>query len=126
MGINSLGFVLTIAAAVVLLLFIYVSGVIRYIPNNRLGVLEKMWSGTGSIESGLIALKSEAGFPPDVLRGGFHVFMPFQYRVHPVPLVTIPQGQIGYVFARDGAPSPLPKPWRSMKPPATFRMFAHS
>lgn len=27
---------------------------------------------------------------------------PFQYRVHVVPLVTIPQGKIGYVFARDG------------------------
>jgi uncharacterized membrane protein YqiK len=28
----------------------------------------------------------------------------FQYRVHSVPLVTIPDGKIGYVFARDGVP----------------------
>ena len=27
-----------------------------------------------------------------------------QYRVHKVPLVTIPQGKIGYVYARDGEP----------------------
>ena len=32
--------------------------------------------------------------------------MPFQYRVHQMPLVTIPQGKIGYVFARDGQPLP--------------------
>jgi uncharacterized membrane protein YqiK len=31
---------------------------------------------------------------------------PFQYRVHVMPLVTIPQGKIGYVFARDGQPLP--------------------
>jgi hypothetical protein len=41
----------------------------------------------------------EAGFQPDVLRGGFHFFFPFQYRIHSQSLVTIPQGQIGYVFA---------------------------
>ena len=49
-------------------------------------------------------MNGEAGFQPDILRGGFHFFVPFQYRVHKVALVTIPQGQIGYVFARDGVP----------------------
>ena len=96
---------LPIGAVVVLFIIsivIYTSGMVRYIPNDRLGVLEKVWSFRGSIQSGLIALNKEAGFQPDVLRGGFHFFMPYQYRVHRVPLVTIPQGQIGYVFARDG------------------------
>jgi len=32
--------------------------------------------------------------------------MPFQYRLHQMPLVTIPNGKIGYVFARDGQPLP--------------------
>ena len=58
------------------------------------------------MKSGLIALNGEAGFQPDVLRGGLHFFAPFQYRVHKMPLVTIPQGKIGYVFARDGQPLP--------------------
>ncbi len=106
MGIISTGLVLTIALVVLLLIFIIASGVIRYIPNDRLGVLEKMWSASGSIKEGLIALNNEAGFQPDVVRGGFHFFMPFQYRIHRVPLVTIPQGQIGYIFARDGASLP--------------------
>src|SRR5690606_11113428 len=33
-----------------------------------------------------------------------HYLMPIQYQVHVVPLVTIPQGKIGYVCARDGQP----------------------
>ncbi len=81
-----------------------VSGVVRYIPNTRVGVVEKLWSATGSVTQGLIALKGEAGFQPDTLRGGFHFFFPFQYRIHSVPLVTISQGKIGYIFARDGKP----------------------
>ncbi len=82
--------------------FVFVSGMIRYVGNNRVAIVEKLWSGKGSIKSGLIALSGEAGYQPDVLRGGVHFFFPFQYRLHVQPLVTIPQGRIGYVFARDG------------------------
>ncbi len=89
---------------VVLLLLVFVSGFLRYIPNNKVGIVEKLVSGRGSVKSGFIALKGEAGFQPDVLRGGWHLFIPFQYRIHSVPLVTIPQGKIGYLFARDGQP----------------------
>ena len=77
---------------------------VRYVPSNRIGVVEKRWSRKGSIRSGLIALNGEAGFQPRVLRGGMHYLTPWQYRVHILPLVTIPQGKIGYVFARDGSP----------------------
>ncbi|MGH6881830.1 MAG: flotillin family protein, partial [Hypericibacter sp.] len=94
------------AAVIALVVFVRVSGIVRYIPNDRLGVLEKLWSFRGSIDSGFIALHGEAGYQPDVLRGGFHFFMPFQYRIHPVSLVTIPQSEIGYVFARDGESLP--------------------
>lgn len=94
---SALGVVLVVA-------LVAVSGMIRYIGNNRVAVVEKLWSGKGSIAGGLIALKGEAGFQPDVLRGGLHFFFPFQYRLHIQSLVTIPQGRIGYVFARDGAP----------------------
>src|SRR5215471_10243082 len=76
----------------------------RYIPNNRVGIVEKRFSIRGSVKNGFIALNGEAGFQPEVLRGGWHVLIPFQYRVHIVPLVTIPQGHIGYIFARDGLP----------------------
>ncbi len=87
-------------AALVLLLLL--SKTVRYIPNTRVGIVEKLISGRGSVKSGFIALNGEAGFQPEVLRGGWHLFMPFMYRIHKVPLVTIPQSKIGYVFARDG------------------------
>lgn len=76
---------------------------VRYVPNDRIGVVEKRFSGKGSIKNGLIALNGEAGFAPTVLRGGFHWLNRIQYRLHIMPLVTITQGKIGYVFARDGA-----------------------
>jgi uncharacterized membrane protein YqiK len=89
-----------------ILLLILLKSWLVYIPNNRIGVVEKLVSGKGSVRSGLIALEGEAGFQPNVLRGGWHFFTPFQYRVHRMSLVTIPQGEIGYVFARDGQPLP--------------------
>lgn len=75
---------------------------IRFIPNNRVGIVEKRFAGRGSIKSGFIALHREAGYQPNILRGGLHLLVPFQYRVHMMPLITIPQGSIGYLFARDG------------------------
>src|SRR5215510_15020244 len=78
----------------------------RYIPNDRVGIVEKLWSPSGSVTHGIIALNGEAGFQPALLRGGWHMLTPFQYRLHQMPLVTIPQGKIGYVFARDGEPLP--------------------
>jgi uncharacterized membrane protein YqiK len=97
-------YALLVVPAVLVALFFLMG--FRLIPNNRIGVIEKRISGKGSVKSGLIAMNGEAGFQPQVLRGGLHFLMPFQYRVHTMPLVTIPQGKIGYVFARDGAPLP--------------------
>lgn len=87
---------------VALVAALYLLGVIRYIPNNRIGIVEKLWSPKGSVKHGLLALDGEAGFQPDLLRGGFHFFMPLQYRVHTRPMIVVTQGKIGYVFARDG------------------------
>ena len=89
-----------LVGAIVFLLLLYSS--IVYVPNNRVGILERLWAGKGSVAHGIIALNGEAGYAPDLLRGGFHVMFPFQYRVHKTNLVTVPQGEIGYVFARDG------------------------
>lgn len=91
-----------VATAVIYLL----TKTLRYIPNTRVGVVEKLISKSGSVRTGLIALRGEAGFQPEVLRGGWHIFTPFVYRIHRMPLVTIPQGKIGYVFARDGRDLP--------------------
>jgi uncharacterized membrane protein YqiK len=103
LGIGTIILALVVGVAVLVVLAVIFSG-IRFIPNNRIGIVEKRWSGRGSIKSGFIALNGEAGFQPDVLRGGLHLLPPFQFGVHMAPLVTITQGKIGYVFARDGLP----------------------
>ncbi len=77
---------------------------LRYIANNRVGVVERLWSMKGSVPEGrIIALEGEAGLQAEVLRGGIHLGLwRWQYRIHKLPLVTVPQGKIGYVYARDG------------------------
>ena len=92
------------ASAIALVILLRISNIFRYIPNNQVGIVEKMWSTKGSIDEGFIALNGEAGYEPEVLRGGVHVFFPFMYRIHKSDLVTVGQGKIAYVFARDGAP----------------------
>jgi uncharacterized membrane protein YqiK len=93
--------VATSVSVAVLALLVYASRAIVYIPNDRVGIVERLW-GAPSIARGLVALNGEVGYQPAVLRGGLHYFFPFQYRVHKAELVTIPQGEIGYIFARDG------------------------
>jgi uncharacterized membrane protein YqiK len=81
---------------------------LRFMPNNSVGVVEKLWSSKGSVPEGhILALNGEAGFQADLLRGGVHFGLwRWQYRVHTMPLVTIPQGKVGYVYARDGQSLP--------------------
>lgn len=88
---------------IALLLLIWLSG-FRIIPNDRVAIIEKWWSRKGSLNEQIIALNGEAGYQPDVIRGGIHFLTPLLFKVHTVPLVTIPQGKIAYVFARDGKP----------------------
>src|ERR1700744_5652140 len=91
-------------AVVVILVVLRVSNIFRYISNNQVGIVEKLWAPKGSIKSGFIALHGEAGFEPEILRGGIHIFVPFTYRIHKSDLVTVGQGRIAFLFARDGAP----------------------
>ena len=88
------------------LVALYIFGSIRFIPNTKVGIVEKRFSPRGSIKSGIIALAGEAGFQPQLLRGGVHFLPLFVYTVHIQPLVTIGQGHLGYLFARDGQPLP--------------------
>lgn len=77
---------------------------LRVINSNEVAVVEKWWSMKGSLKDSIIALNGEAGYEPVLLRGGIHFRTVFMYKVHKYPLITIPQGQIAYIFARDGKP----------------------
>lgn len=92
-----------LGAIVGLLIVLYVAG-LKVVPNHKVGVVSRWWSPKGSLDKAIIALNGEAGYQPEVLRGGIHFRTPLMYRVRMTPLVTIPQGQVAYVFARDGQP----------------------
>ena len=94
-----------VGGTVFILLVLSLRGVC-YIPQNKIGIVEKFWSMSGSLCQGrIIALTGEAGFQADILRGGIHFGLyPWQYRVHQQPLVTVGEGKLAYVYARDGKP----------------------
>ena len=79
---------------------------IVYIPHTQVGIIEKIWSGKGSLQEGqIIARNGEAGFQARFLRGGIHLGLyPWQYRIHKEPLVIVAEGKMAYVYARDGVP----------------------
>ena len=95
--------IIIIGSFAAFLIFLWIIG-FRIIPSNKIGVVEKWWSPKGSLNEQIIALKGEAGYQPEVLRGGIHFKTPLMYKVHKCALVTISQGQIAYVFSRDGKP----------------------
>jgi uncharacterized membrane protein YqiK len=87
-----------------LYLFIFVILGLRVISSDQVAVVEKWWSFKGSLKNSIIALNGEAGYSPHLLRGGIHFKTTLMYKIHKYPLITIPQGQIAYIFARDGQP----------------------
>ena len=93
-----------VAGILVLYLFIAKILGLRVINPNEVAVVEKWWSFKGSLKDSIIALNGEAGYVPDLLRGGIHFRSVLMFRIHRYPLITIPQGQIAYIFARDGIP----------------------
>ena len=83
-------------------LLLLAGGTFTFIGNDSFGIVERKWSTRrGTQKSGFMALAGGAGFLPDTIKGGWHVFMPFQYRVHRQKLITV--RSIGYLFARTGA-----------------------
>jgi uncharacterized membrane protein YqiK len=98
------GSLIWIVAIVALVILASELAGLRYIANNRVGIVEKLWSLKGSVQEGrIIALDGEAGIQSEVLRGGVHFGLwRWQFRIHKAPLVSVPQGKIGYVYARDG------------------------
>lgn len=95
---------IAIGAFLALYLFFFVILGLRVISSDQVAVVEKWWSFKGSLKDSIIALNGEAGYSPYVLRGGIHFKSPLMFKLHKYPLITIPQGQIAYLFARDGKP----------------------
>src|SRR4051812_19391695 len=107
------GFHMSMTGLVVLVLILLAPEVwawlaLRYISNDYVGIVEKLWSSGGSVPEGrIIALNGEAGYQAGLLRGGIHLGLwRWQYAVHKVRLVNILEGKVGLVYARGGQPFP--------------------
>ncbi len=79
------------------------------VPQDGTGVVTKKFCLGGQRtmlpDGRIVALQGEAGLQADTLAPGLHFGLwPWQYSVHIVPFVTIDEGCIGVVEARDGAP----------------------
>ncbi len=79
------------------------------IPGTAIGVVRKRWVLLGTNrtlpDGKIIALHGEAGFQADTLAPGLHWgFWPWQYDISIVPFIDIPEGKLGVVDTKDGAP----------------------
>ena len=77
------------------------------IGERQVGVVVKKFSRKALPAGSLVALRGEAGYQADTLAPGWHFgYWPWQFTVLKVPVVVIPQGEIGLVVAADGRPIP--------------------
>ena len=79
------------------------------IPQDSIGVVNKKYALVGknrTLPDGcIIALNGEAGVQADTLAPGIHFgFYPWQYEIKKDKFVTISEGSVGVVEARDGKP----------------------
>lgn len=79
------------------------------IPNDSIGILNKRFVIFGSNrtlpDGTIIALNGEAGYQADTLAPGLHMWLwPWQFEIELVEFVTISEGSIGIVEAKDGVP----------------------
>ena len=77
-----------------------------YVEKDETGHLDKVYFG-GSLKSGeIIATDGEKGPQAEILPPGFH-FQPLLtiiYNVKMEPVIEVPPGQYGFLYAKDGAP----------------------
>ena len=79
------------------------------IPNDSVGLVNKKFKIFGKNrtlpDGAIIALNGEAGLQADTLAPGLHYWLwPWQYEIRKIPFVTIKEGFIGVVDAKDGIP----------------------
>jgi uncharacterized membrane protein YqiK len=77
------------------------------IKEMEVGIIKKKFGTKRLRPNQLVATNGEAGIQADTLVPGWHFgYFPWQYQVAKVPVVVIPQEQIGLVIARDGRSIP--------------------
>lgn len=77
-------------------------GIVR-IGSDEIGIIEKTF-GSPLAPGQLVALNGERGYQADVIQPGVSIHLGVFDKIHRVPRIHIPQGQIGLVIAKDGQP----------------------
>lgn len=98
--------IVVFVVVVILLGFVFPSLILGLviIGAQEVGIVEKKFSNQNLPPGKILALNGEAGFQAETLSPGWHMgYWSWMYSVRRVPMVNIPQGQIGLVVARDGA-----------------------
>lgn len=84
-------------------------GGVVMVPEDKAGIVTKkfvLFGADSKLPDGaIVALKGEAGVQAEMLAPGIHYGKyPWQYAIELIDFITIPQGKIGVVQARDGKP----------------------
>lgn len=82
-----------------------------FVPDDALGIVNKkfvLWGDNKSLPDGaIIALNGEPGIQADTLAPGVHFgYWPWQYEITLEKFITVPEGTMGIVEARDGKAIP--------------------
>lgn len=101
MDINTIVLVIIIITGIIAFVYLFVGPLL--IGSDEVATVEKRFGR--QLKSGqLIAMNGEAGFQADTLRAGLHFRSRIIYKIHRNKMITIGGDEIGYVFARSGAP----------------------
>ncbi|MCC6991153.1 MAG: hypothetical protein IT181_19265, partial [Acidobacteria bacterium] len=73
---------------------------------DQIVVLERRWFGKQMPDGRTVALRNEVGVQARVLGPGFHLLIPFIYKVSKRPFCVIRKNAVGVVRAITGAPIP--------------------
>jgi SPFH domain / Band 7 family len=95
------------AIGIIIMLFAFASTSFVFVPDGHLGHLFRVYGGGSLTEGRIIAADGENGPQAEVFTPGFHI-RPLLNVIYTVDTskeeVTIPQGKVGVLTARDGAP----------------------
>ncbi len=92
--------------AIFLAVFLLLSTSYVIIDADKIGQMERIYLGKSMEPGQIIAFDGQKGPQARILPPGFHfkLLLNVLYDVREVPLIEVPDGQYGYVVAKDGAP----------------------
>ncbi|MFN8620198.1 MAG: SPFH domain-containing protein [Chloroflexota bacterium] len=95
--------IVVVAVVVVVVGLLFGSGMLANVGGQQVGVIERRYFGRPLPEGRVVAMKGEIGIQARVLQPGLHVLKPFLYKVSKVPMLVVPEDQVGLIESIDGS-----------------------